>query len=317
MPTYRKRGSRQPRRKQYSRKRTYGKKRYSRMKPSLVKKVKKLSTQMRNVQRIAKADIGTLTYRNRESRDLQISQGFNNVTSLSLIPITIIQSAISSLPYFDPSSPGVNIFADGNTGTYQRNFRMKPSSRVTCRNNYRVPVNVRLYLCLPKENTSVNAATAYTIGITDIIQSPSININNLVYPTDSVTLGLLYRIIWSKQMVLQPGQQYTKSHGYPSFNYDPSFDDTEGSTFYPNYCGAQMLVRGEGVVGHDSVADEMGTMQCAIDMQFDRVLKVTYGAGVQVQSLVVDDGGDIFSNTGIISNKPAAINQAYQIGAGF
>ncbi len=316
MPSRRRMKPRYPPRK-YGRKKVYGKKRRGRRGPSLVKKVKKLSTQMRNVQRIAKADIGTLTYRNREARDLQISQGFNNVTSLSLFPISIIQSAISSLPYFDPTTPAVNIFADGNDGTYQRNFRMKPSSRVTCRNNYRVPVNVRMYLCLPKENTSVNAATAYTIGITDIIQSPSININNLVYPTDSVTLALLYRIIWSKQMVLQPGQQYTKSHGYPSFNYDPSFDDTEGSTFYPNYSGAQMLIRGEGVIGHDSVADEMGTMQCAIDMQFDRVLKVTYGAGVQVKSLVVDDGGDIFSNTGIICNKPSAINQAYQIGAGF
>ncbi len=281
----------------------------------LTARVKRLSKEVKKVRDIANAVIGHVIYRQRENVSSTVLENASIVSSINLCDINFIRNSLAALPFFDPATPGTLVEANGNTGTFQNDFLCKFSMSFTARNNYIVPVKVRLYLCLPKSNTGLSPSTAYANGLVD--QGSALLGSALIYPTDSLQLGLLWKIIWSKRITLDPGHECGKRWGAKPFHYDPSFDDTEAKTFYVPYCGASMMWRIEGVVGHDTVTAEQGHLPAGIDMTWDRVMKVDYGAGIDLQRNIVVDNSDDFTNLGVISNKPLAGNQSFQTGAGF
>lgn len=274
------------------------------------KQIKSLKGQVRQLKKIAESDQGTHIYRWREA-GYQVcaihGSAFKSDQHFYINDLTKLASAIESLRYYNPSVPGTLVTADGNTGTYQRDFYFKRSySKIMVRNNYQVPVNVTLYLFRVKESTSINPQDAFTNGLADI-GNPSAS-SCLVYPTDSQELKDLYKIEKTKSVYLQPGSQIQMTASFKPFQFDPSFVDDHTSNFQKAYGGGSFACRISGALGHDTISTgAQGSLAAAIDYQVDNTFEIIYAAGADIKTVEVEDNSiSTFANLGVLCNKAAA-----------
>lgn len=284
---------------------------------SMVRKVKKLTTQMRNVQRMAEADMGTFTHRKRVVNRLVSAVNLQAFLTTNGISIAFLDAAIAGLRYYDVQAPGTLIAADGSTGTYQREFTFTSIwMRYTVRNNYRVPVHVDVYSCVPKGDTSIAPGAAYTAGLTNA-GNPGQN-EPLVHLTDSQNFKDLWKIDQHKKRLLQPGQECALYHSVKSFQYDKSVAVQQAEVFQPRMHGQAWVVFIQGVIAHDSVqVAEHGISAAGIDIQLDSTYKLEYPAGSDLHFINIDDASTAFTNDPIVGNKPIAANQTFLQAAGF
>lgn len=277
-----------------------------RAQPSLKKKVKEL-------QRIAESDMGTHIYRHKGATRNLSSVGQMTIASLTGVTVSSIEAALAGLRYYNPSTPSSLVTADGTTGSYQKEFFFKRCiSKYLCVNNYQVPVKLRMYIVVPKEDTSISPSTAFTNGLTDV-GGPSSS-SPLVHLTDSEEFGDLYSIVKSVICVLQPGESKLLSYSAKPFQYDPSLIDNHNLSYQRKFGCHTLVTRVEGVLGHDTVANEQGTLAAGVDIQEDRVFEIRYAAGADIKTIAINDTSDvIFTNGGVVSSKPVADNQGYSV----
>lgn len=275
-------------------------------------KVKGIKKQVAQLSRIAKADQGTLIFRQRDTFTASCSvnaSSFNG--ALDLNTLTKMELVLAQLRYYDPSNPATLIVAPGATGSFQKDFFFDLAHhKITMRNNRQVPVRVRGYIFRVKEDTSIAPATAFTQGLADV-GAPSAT-SALVYPTDSNQLMEIWRIAKSCNVILQPGQQKVMTITSKKFVYDPSISDSHGLAFQRSFDGSNFSVRVEGILGHDNTdSSEQGNLQGAIDVQIDSTWNVLYPAGADIKFIFVDDNSESFTNGGVVANKPTSALQAF------
>jgi len=136
----------------------------------------------------------------------------------------------------------------------------------------------------------------------------------MVYLTDSPQFQELWSVGKSMSKTLQSGQECTMVHTCKKFNYNPSVSDSHTSNFQKSFDGSYLVVRVEGVLGHDTSADEQGTLQAGVDVQIDTTWKVLYPAGADIKYIFVADDSSSFTNGGVCANKPLSDNQGYTVG---
>lgn len=281
-------------------------------KKSLTKKVAILTKKVKDVKAIAESGIGYVTYRERYTWQSTTPTDINLVfyNSYNLCSGAALERFLKKLYYYDIDLESSLVTANGNSGLYQRVFNMKTSFNWTVRNNYIVPVKVRLYLCLPKVITNLSPFTSISNSFTTQQDTGDGLINSpLMFPSDCIEFGETWNIkrSWIKQ--LMPGAELHGSYVHPPFNYDPSFDDAFDKDFYPMYCGASLLSRVEGVVQHsgDFTASGLGK----IDVQTNATCHITYDAGVSLHKLVVNDQSDMELTTPVLTQKNIAVMQDF------
>lgn len=277
------------------------------------RKKRTLKKQVQELKRVAEADTGTHIYRHRGSTIRTASVASMGITSLTGCSTASIEAALAGLRYYNPAVPGTLTTADGTSGTFHKEFYIKRQySRYLGVNNYQIPCMVTLYVVQTKEDTSISPATAFTNGLTDV-GNPTAT-SPLVYLTDSVQFNDLWKIVKSKRAVLQPGDSISLSFAAKPYSYDPSLVDSHTSAYQSALGCHTLVVRIEGVLGHDSVASEYGSLQAAIDLQEDRVFEINYPAGADIKTIVVNDTSSAsFTNVGVVSNKPVSDNQSYSV----
>lgn len=276
-----------------------------------MRKVKGLTKQVAQLNRIAKSDQGTLIYRKRitERATTSVNQSSHDFAR-GLNSITNLEAVLAQLRYYDPTAPTALVTASGTSGTYSKEFLFDLSyHKITIRNNYQVPAKVRLYVCKVKEDTSIAANTAFTNGLADV-GNPGAN-SALVYLTDSPQFNELWSIDKSMGKLLRPGQECVMTYTTKKFNYNPSVADSHTSEYQKSFAGTYFILRIEGVLGHDTAADQAGTLQSGIDMQIDSTWKVLYPAGADITYIVVDDTSNSFTNGGVVSSMPVSDNIGY------
>lgn len=275
-------------------------------------KVKKLEAAVKNLRIATEADQGCLTYRWR-----QVGRMLCNVNSSYFGAITghntaALETVLAQLRYYNPSSPATLVTADGTTGTFMKDFTFdKTYIKFLARNNYQSPVKVKLYVCTVKDDTSIDPVVAYGNGLADI-GAPS-STSTLVYLTDSPQFNDLWKIHSSESATLQPGEEMKITYSPDKFQYDPSLVDSHTQSFQTRYKGCCIVVRIEGVIGHDTTLDQQGSLQGGIDWQMDRTYVVKYSAGADIEYLVVNDQSSTFTNGGVASQKPIPDNVAYSV----
>lgn len=282
-------------------------------KPTLSRKVARLQSQVRSVRDLAEQGTGVKTYRERFTYTIDATP-VNTVEYLvtNLCGLTSIVRAVTSMNFFDPSTPGTLTIADGNTGSYQREYLFDPSFKYTVRNNSNNPCTVRSYLCLPKNMTGNSPLTLMEAGFSD--KGSGLNNSPLAYPTDSDVLLQMWRIHQSHIKYLQPGQQFTVSYKHSDFKYDPSFVDTEAFNYQPQLCGASILWRVEGCLVHDNVDTSLvGWNRSKVDISTQSTYKISYDAGSNISYIEVFDDSDTVTDTAIVANKPKAALQGFSV----
>lgn len=285
---------------------------HSKRKPSLKKKVERLQKSVKHVKDIAENGVGHKTYRERFSYQFKLaSTNTAEYQTTNLCGHTSIVRALNTMFYFDPSDPGNLISANGSTGTYQREYLFDPSFVFMARNNTSIACKLRCYLLLPKTITMITPSNAVNDGLND--KGSGLLTSTLAYPTDSEVFNTSYRIVKSWIKEVQPGQEVVHRYKGKPFKYDPSVDDQYVAQYYPDWSGATVLWRLEGIVGHDDAdTSEVGTMGASVDIMTWSTYLITYDAGINIKFIVVDDDTDIISYTASsIANRPIAAIQKF------
>lgn len=273
---------------------------------------KQMKSQIRELKRLAEADMGELIYRFRNTFTQRAS--VNSIDQGEYFSHTsdTLETVLSELRYYNPSSPTALVQADGASGSYQKDFLFTSVyHKLHVRNNYQVPVDVTIYKIRLKGDTSITPLTSFTNGLADVGNPGSSS--PLVYLSDSEQFKELYTIEQSKSFRLSPGSTRTMSQSLKNLLYDPSARDSHTLTYQRAHRNMWFIVRVEGVVGHDSTLSEIGVLEAGVDILVDRTFRVKYPAGADIKWIVVNDSSDTFTNGGVVSSKPVVDNQGYSV----
>lgn len=283
-------------------------------KKRIVKKapMSKLVADLSHLKKITDADTGTLIYRARTTGRVLAGVNQQSYASIVMNSTSTIETILAELRFFNPAVPGTLTQASGATGTYSRNFYFKNGYiKFKIRNNYQVPCRCVLYACSPKEDTDLTVSTAFTDGLADV-GNPD-NASPLVFLTDSPLFYDLWKINKSCSSILQPGEEMDYNMSLGAFEYNPADVDSHSLSYQKQYKASIYFVRVEGILGHDSTADEQGCLAGGIDWMADRTFTVEYPAGVNIKYIVVSNGADSFTNAALVSSKPVSDNIVYSV----
>ena len=235
--------------------------------------------------------------------------GYFNGSGLSM---SMIERGLAYLKFYDPANPGTYITSNLTSGLQSKSVMYKFYSKFQIRNNYAIPVNVRVYIVSPKDDTNTQPITACINGYQDVgITNPTSNI--LAYPYMSSEFNELYKIQSLTKVELQPGT--TKDLFYSDkkkHKYDPSYFDDQKDEYQGKFGCHLYMVRVEGVLGHDT---NPIVNQCAgaIDMMITNHIEYFYDAGVNVKYFQMVDNSTAFNTTVYTDNKPSVSHNVYTI----
>lgn len=265
------------------------KKYYKPKKTSLKKKVKTL-------ERKVNQDLATHTFKKSSTGRAVVTVASQTTYSGVLgMNVASLETSLGSLRFYDP---GTNALVTNSavTGTYSRSCYIQSIySKMTFRNNYRVPCVVDVYICTPKKDTSIGPVTAITNGLTD--QNNPSSTSTLIYPSDSDQFKDLWNIHYHKKKHIGQGKQFSVSFKKGSFHYDPADFDTHNMAYQKRYGSHVFLIRVQGILAHDSVVTtEQGLSPGGVDYFNEIITKIRYDAGKKLNDITLDDGYDTFTN---------------------
>lgn len=298
------------------RRRSYKKKQYKSTKSKKSRKSfnrskPKLAKQVRQIQKKLGEDSARHTYKWLRSRDVQCAVNAINYEEITISTATNLEQYIANLRYYDPSVPGTLVTASGATGTYQRTIHFKNiSQQLIIRNNYQVPCKVKVYLVKAKGDTNIVPLTYYTNGITDQVISGG-NLNTAgIFPTDLNAFMSQWSCKCVKDVILDAGAMVMASHNTGHIKYDPSVYDEHTLDYQRKFKSASFIVRVEGVVAHDTSADQQTTLSGGVDIEANTRAEINYDAGIALDDIYVYvTRSTSFTNGGVLTNKPIADNQ--------
>lgn len=277
------------------------------------KTVKDISRKVRQLEKKVVAGVSTHIDRIRSSgwqACNQKQQGYGVYVANSA---SLIEAALGRLYYWDITT-NAYVNKSGVTGTDDKYFLFKSCcGKILIRNNYQLPCKVTVYRCAAKHAGTTNPAAAWGDGTTDN-PSGAISVTNaLSYPTDSEYFRQFWKIDARKRVELQPGQEISDSFMTKSFRYYPGVYDESGDTYDPKYRSMVYLVIVEGVLGHDTVADQRSTLQGAIDVIYDTKYVIEYQGNQSFTNYSCIDNSVAPTTSGVASNMPIADNQTYSV----
>ncbi len=272
---------------------------------------RKLSKQIKKNTKFNESTMGTHVHRVRE-----MSRYLNNLPLtlnrwFDVSSITKLENVISKLKYYDPGNPTLLLEADGRIGAYHKEFLFsRVVGKIRFRTNYKIPVDLKVYLCCVKDDTDQTPKTL--MQDLDNVLSNGLDSTATLYPSDYPTLKDLWNIKKTWKFRMEPGTDAVVSYSVPnSFQYDPTTSDIHNLTYQRRYHSFGFLTRMTGFQSHDSSADEHANLPSELDVQVDNTYEIQYNAGADIKFIFIeDDSVGNFTNTGLITNKPVAANQS-------
>lgn len=255
------------------------------------------------------SDKATHIHRYRTAGKVSAAQKAADIGSFSQGgTLATVEASMANLRYYDPVTNGL-ITANDAAGSYYREVNISIYRRLLCRNNYKVPVEVRVYSCVPKQDVFDPPGNFYLSGLVD--QGNPLATSPLMYPTDSKDLTNLWSLKCTKR-VLQPGQEMAVVTKYGPFKYNVSTNDQHTQTYQRKQGGHCYLVRVCGALGHDTTNfGAQGILPCAVDVLLDVVYTIKYDAGKDLHDFSLNDVSAESMPAPVLNNKPAATAQAY------
>lgn len=279
----------------------------------LTQTVNRLSKQVKNLQYAENASLGDFTHRHlyTTSSITSVDGKSYGVAYTDGLSMAHMASTAALLKYYNPATPGTLTTANFETGTYDRRLLFKSCySAMECRNNYQTDVKIKVYLCFPKQSSSISPTTAWQNGI---------NANGDASLTDYKQIGQYpndysdFKDVWSAklhcQATLSPGQTMTCSHSSKNIEFDPTAYDQHTASYQSKYKNFSWMIVTEGTIGH--VGTTIGLGQAGVDIKMMRIRRVQYDAGVNLKySYVQNDLGTSTTST-VQSHQPVSDNIAY------
>lgn len=297
---------------------SYSKKQFKKSKKTFKKSTPKKSTLSKEVKQLKKAVQSDQAYHTNKvagSSYITSAVGGCNNTIYGGMATTQMESAMANLRYYDPATPSTLVTANASTGTFARVIHFKSiTGSLNVRNNYQTACRVRVYLCTPKADTSIDPTSYYSAGVADQVISGDVT-SPMLYLTDIDMVNKAWNIKCLKNKILHAGSEVTVSHTVKDIDYDPSLVDTHSLTWQKKYKNFTFCIRVEGLLAHDTaVSGQQGLMASQVDLQYTNVFKMIYDAGTNLNDISYTDGRDTtFTNGAVISQQPVVDNQALSV----
>jgi len=314
-----KRTFKRSRRTALSSRRSYKKKSYSKKtrKPKRTSRRTKtsLKKEVRHIKQQLNADSARHIYKQLTADAWSVSANECTQGTIAIITGSLLETYISHLRYYDPSNPGTLTTASGATGTFQREIHFKNvNAKLEVHNNYQVPCRVKIYLVKPKGDTNISPTTYYNNSIADQVITGGNTSTAGIYPTDLKTFMSQWSVKCVKDAILDAGAFTVVSHNSGAFKYDPSLFDDHSLEYQNKFKACAWFMRIEGVLGHDTSANQVTTIPTRIDYTTTLRAEIIYDAGVVLDDIyLANNRSSSFTNGGVITNKPIADNQSYSV----
>lgn len=272
-----------------------------------------LRTTVRNLARSLKSDQATHIHRYSAVVQDTVAVNRQEVATVFDLTATHVENAVSYLRYYDPTVPGTLVTADAAVGTYQRDIHIASIfDEVSVQNNFQIPVEMKFYMCYPKNDTSQTCVSAYSQSITDQVvtggtgvSSFGLELNDCKQVTDAYNIKLAWKGI------LQPGRTKRFYNATKAFDYSPALFDQHNLAYQKKWGGMQYVALIRGLPSHDNTTTTfVGNTNGGYDAVLRRKFTITYDAGVNLYDISFDNNQDAVS-TALISSKPVADNQAF------
>lgn len=237
--------------------------------------------------------------------------------------------ATKNLRFFDPTAnPATGSTAkivdinDGENKNVYNDVRMSIYRKIVLKNNFRVPVQIELFKCYPKDATTLTALTCFNNGIasqTYTTPTPTDNTASATSPfvfiNDSRDLKFVWRIEGCGNKILQPGQIWTATDFCKQFNFEVSATGDHSFNYNKNQGGFNWLLRVKGVISHLSATGAGQTLgQCGVDIALHATYDIRYDAGKDYHDITVYNPNPTTGTDLVVSQKPIARNQTYGVG---
>ncbi len=250
--------------------------------------VRALTKRVTKIQRQLNTDMSTHTFRQIITDTVRCVLNQNTVSNFPVHKADTIQTALAGLRYYDPANPATLVTASGATGTFSRQFLFSQCHvSMECKNNYQVPVHVKIYMCEPRSDTSLTPVTTFVNGMADQ-NNPTITKPN-IYPTDSDQL----KALWNtkvKTVKLYPGKSTTFSHNVGAFDFDPSDFDSHQLQFQRSFKGVSFMVRVLGDVCHDGTDElEQALSPAGVDTIQSLKYVIKYDSGTNLNDFTASN----------------------------
>lgn len=223
-----------------------------------------------------------------------------------------LETSLANLRYLDAATNAL-VTASAVSGTYSRDFQIKNYyMKLHLRNNFMVPVKVKVYLCTVKTDTSTGVKTAYEDAITDQVINASVDsTDQLIYLSDIERIKETWNIDCVADKHLHNGEEFDVSHSTGSFQYDPSHGDSESETYQKALKSFEWIVRVEGTLAHDTVANERTIQDAGVDVMYYTKVDVLYNAGASLNDIYINETRpQVFTTAGRTGLKYSTDNVA-------
>lgn len=278
------------------------------------KVLKEIKHEIRNLKAYDRTGQGEHTHREIQSYSMKSAVNAQACLVVGEASYTWqLEQVIKNLKFFDPSNPSTLLTADLGAGTYARNIMFKSiSSFIECRNNYKVPCDLDVYLCKVKDDTNNSPLIAWSAACAD-----NGNLTNTQqlgqYPTDYNLVNDLWKLKLAHKGRLEAGESIKLFHGENDIEIDPATMDSHTLTYQKEWKSYCFLFIVKGVIGHDSVvATEQTLLPAGVDIYERNVYNIVYNAGAHLKRIhVVNNMDATFTTDGLLSNKPQSVNQIF------
>lgn len=279
---------------------------------ALKKEVCKLSNQIKELKNSESASLGAMIYRTQWPHRIVSTTNTQGVYRTNINRTSDYEGALALLKYYDPATPGTLITADASTGSYQKNFLIKNLySKLELRNNYQTDVELTVYLCRVKADSSISPSTAWGDGIATDAGNVTAVTELGQYPNDYD----VFRDLWSCKRVvhkvLSPGESTLATHSVDDVEYNPALVDEHSAVYQQRFKSSEWLVVVKGCVSHDTTLDEQGLSAAGVDMIHHRTWQISYDAGVNLSYVMTSINMDTPTNGFVQSHQPTPDNIAY------
>ncbi len=273
---------------------------------------KTLTAKVANLTKTVNLSLATHTHRRRVVEAILAVANQQTFQTIQVNTKNLLEGAMTTFRYYNPEDPSVLVTTNEAVGAFHRDIIVKSFwTRLSIRNNYQVPADIRAYLCVPKKDTSLSPTEMFQEGV-DENQSPATTISAsvLMHLTDSDIFNELFTIKKSVSKTLQAGSTCSLSYVANNWTYDPSLADDHANTYVRANRGCAWVVFVNGVLSHGT-SDTICLGAAKIDTLVDTKWVFQYDAGTNLSDYSISDNVNEPAGNPTVSNKPISGQQVF------
>lgn len=250
---------------------------------------------------------GTMTFRRIDTGRVVIVQNLQNWANVCRFDRTNINLNVSKLLYMDVNAGGALQEVSALGTTYSKDITIKSvRSTLHLRNNYKTDVDVKVYLCQPRDSTDLLCGSVLDNAVPENSNQTGFSYYGLNPSDFKQQVGKIWnmKLILNSTLGLGKGAKCSYSINKP-FTYNPASASDEPQEFNRAQKSFHFLILIRGSIGHDSAgANQIGIMGSGVDFIETQTMTINYNAGTNINRVYQVNNLDAPGTTFVQTAQP-------------